>query len=116
MFSKDLKVYIIGNIPSNISNITKNKFIRAQERLEKFGVEVYNPIISLINTKNKRKLAIKYNYKLLLDSDAVYILSDAFQDYERIPEIKIALKLDLIIMHELKDITENSRKKKLLSL
>jgi hypothetical protein len=95
MFSK---IYIIGNIPDTPSVLVRKRFSEAKRKLEKFHVEVFNPVESFEDTISKED-AIKKNISGLLNSNAVYVLNNS-NAIENNIEIMLALKLNKLILHE----------------
>jgi len=96
MFSK---VYIIGKIPEHISVATQKKFSDAQKKLEKFNVEVYNPVEAFLPDSTSKEEALKQNISQLMKANAVYVLNE-FNPSENNIEIMLAMKLNVLIMHE----------------
>lgn len=96
---KNYKVYIIGNIKSFNSTECKERFLKAQKALEKVGfANIINPLDHEPNlTSLDRK---RSNYMQLVDSNAVYILSNVAIPHSNNIEIKIAKELELLIIHD----------------
>lgn len=97
---REFRIYIIGHIPKTITIDVKNKFEKAVNELKHFNASIINPIDTLIDERLKKPIAYRFNFNKLCSSHAVYILNEGINNANTIPEIKIALRLDLLILHQ----------------
>ena len=98
------KIYIVGFIPSIITLSTIKKFEVAKEQLRKYPAEIINPIDELCSQESSRIDGHKRNLNSLVSSNAIYVLNENGIDLRSLPELKIALSLNLIVMHQAIDL------------
>jgi len=96
--NKPWKVYIIGDLPELISVKCKNKFNLVQDKLEKRGFDVVNPIDAFNESPNPLEASL-LNLNKLSTCNAVLIMSNVSLQKKENCEIKLALDLNLIILH-----------------
>jgi len=94
------KVYIIGSTNDALSIHTQQKFSKAQKQLERLNLKVFNPINSYLLFRESKEKAVKFNLQGLLDSNAVYVLKEALVNTKDQSELILAMKMNLLIMHE----------------
>lgn len=94
------KIYIIGSIPNKINVETILRFSKAERELQEYSVEIVNPIRNLTDPNLSRELAHKKNISNLLESSAVYILSEPYSTIKLVPELKLSFLLNLIVIHQ----------------
>ena len=94
------RIYIIGKINDANSINTQNRFSAAQTRLEKNNMRAFNPLNTFLMYPESREIAIKRNLQCLINSYAVYVLRDSDHNAENHIEIMLAIKLNILIIHE----------------
>ncbi len=95
---KPWKVYIIGDLPAHISVKCKNKFNLIQEKLEKRGFAVVNPMDAFVENQTPVEANLS-NLNKLATCNAVLIMSNVSFKKKNNWELKLALDLNLIILH-----------------
>ena len=100
MFSPDFKVYIIGNFFKSYKVDVKKQYSTAQQRLERLGFDVINPVEHFFRNEYSHDIIPHLNLSHLLEANAVYVLADVKIDAKHNIEIKTALKLGLYFFHE----------------
>jgi hypothetical protein len=103
-------LYIIGDIPTFLNKETIEKFKNAELDMMAKGFKVYNPLVNIkMNSRQlSQELKIK-NIQNLFKCDAVYILPCAPINQTNL-ELRIAMLLDLFIIHGL-DLRQERTKK-----
>lgn len=89
------QAYIISNKQNQHSLLYRREYSKAQLYLENLGFNVVNPMES----EASYCLFTKSNLKKLIESDAVYIMSNVSLDWGNNIEMKISIGLDLIIIN-----------------
>lgn len=80
---------------------TQQRFLKAQEELERLNLKVFNPVNAFLLFGESKDKAVRFNLHGLLDSNAVYVLKDAITGNSRDQaELILAMKMNLLIMHE----------------
>lgn len=100
MLEKDKKsIYIIGFVPKTICEDTIEKFRHAELDLISLGFKVYNPLSNVSKiTKNLSNESKINNIQNLFGCDAVYILPCSVINESNL-ELRIAILLDLLVIH-----------------
>ncbi len=97
-----MKIYIIGNIPEKIDKKCIFEYNKAELKLIKIGFQTYNPLNEFINTKIDLKELKEINLMNLINSESVFILNDCdLLSIEKNYEIRIAIRLNLLIIYDL---------------
>lgn len=94
------KVYIVGQIKDPLSVHTQIKFSDARIKLQKMNLIAFNPVDTFLMYPKSKEKAVKHNLESLLNCNAVYVLKDANRVADNQIEIMLALKLNILIMHE----------------
>jgi len=111
--SRKYRIYIVGGIPETITAKTIQKFFNAEKELEKYNVEIINPIRNLIDKNYHIESAHKENLSALLNANAIYILNEPNEIIKETPELKISILLNLVIIHQGINIINENKKNKL---
>lgn len=111
--AKDKKhIYIIGNVPKIITEETIEKFKHAELDLISLGFKVHNPLSSVSDKKNILSNETKINnIQNLFCCDAIYLLPCAVISESNL-EIRIAMLLDLLVIHGFDKSRERTKRKK----
>jgi Domain of unknown function (DUF4406) len=97
---KNNTIYIIRNRVDKLNEFTILRMNQIQKKLENMGFTVINPINDAkINFLCKK--TIRFNYKELLSSDAVYVMSDVSFKKGENTELKISLDINLLLIQDL---------------
>ena len=94
------RIYIIGRISDAKSINTQIRFSEAQRILEQNNLRAFNPVNTFLMYPDSREIAMKRNLQCLINSKAVYILKDSDHIIENHLEIMLAIKLNILIIHE----------------
>jgi len=97
VFIMKKKVYIIGSIPSVITEECELKFHKAEVQLIIMGFEVINPLTRLL-CNDSYDDAKRLNINDLVLSDMAYILPCVALDKRNNIELKLALDFNLTII------------------
>jgi len=98
---KNYRVYIIGQLPVRMSSVCRNKFAEAEKLLAFAGFNsIINPLTAFEDDSIPREEAYRRNFSNLIHSQAVFVLSSASARYNENIELKIAMDLNLMIMHD----------------
>lgn len=98
---KNYRVYIIGNIPSRINAHCRNRFSQAEKILQYAGfVNIVSGLQALDNDSISKEEAYRQNLSKLIHSHAVFVMSNTSTKPNENIELKIALDLNLMIMHD----------------
>lgn len=95
-----MSVYIIGNIPNELNFKSIDRFLSAEKQLNNFHLNVVNPARALLNSELSREEINRKNFLELINSKAIYLLNEDEEFYKKSLELKIANKLNLIIIHQ----------------
>ena len=102
---KKMTVFIVGDIPNNITLICRNTFFLAETLLLKKGFNVINPVTVIENRNEDRYIANRINIRKLTTCDAILIL-DKTNISASNTELKIALMLNMIVLHGIVSIAD----------
>ncbi len=98
------KVYMIGKIEKADKKVfvqCKRNFKSTEKYLKDKGFDVINPTKAFVKEEKSIADIIRKNLKKLADCHAVYIMPCASINNENFMEIKVALNLQMTIIHAL---------------
>ena len=99
---KNYKIYILGYVPSQIDVESRKRFAEAEMALSRSGFRNIRNKVKVLEDKKLTTLeASRYNLNMLIESDAVYLLSDKSDRLSESVELKIAMRLNLVVIHDM---------------
>lgn len=102
---KKMTVFIVGDIPINITLTCRRNFFLAETLLLKKGFSVINPVTVIENRNQDRYLANRINIRKLTTCDAILILDETNISSSN-AELKIAFMLNMIVLHGIFSLTD----------
>jgi len=98
---KNYRVYIIGQSSGPINLACRSKFAEAEKLLEFAGFSsIVNPLNALEDASISKEEACRRNLSNLIHSQAVFVLSNTSARYNENTELRIAIDLNLMVMHD----------------
>jgi len=98
---KNYSVYIIGQQRERMSPICRSQFAEAEKLMQYAGFKsIINPITALDDISISKEEAIKRNISNLIHADAVFVMSNTSSRQNENMELKIALDLNLMVIHD----------------
>lgn len=91
------RIYIAGRISGNTSY--RQDFNEAQERLEREGWEVCNPLNNGLDDTASWEEHMRADLKMLLDCDAIYMLQRWWRSKGATIEYKLANAIGMEVIH-----------------